>query len=216
MLYLIRIIAFTAVALLTACGGGGGPLPAAQAQPPAPLIGAFGDSLTACYMAHDGARLQLVPELCYLRELRAIGPVRTAAVGGASTADARANQLHWLEPLRLDVVVILLGTNDAVRNLPREAALANVDAIVTRWPLAKVVIVSPPRWDAASDPWMSAWSRDLSGLAQRRGAEFVDAYAASQAENWQCSIEDFHPCEQGHRRMGAMVSGAVRHALTKF
>lgn len=211
-----RALVVGLAALLLAACGGGGPLPAAQADPRPPLIGAFGDSLTACYMAHDGARNLLVPELCYLRELRAIGPVRTAAVGGASTADARANQLHWLEPLPLDVVVILLGTNDAVRNLPREASLANIAAIADRWPLAKVVIVAPPRWDAASDQWMSAWSRDLQRFANARGAQFVDAYAASQVENWQCSLEDFHPCEQGHRRMGAMVSDAIRHALAKL
>lgn len=61
-------------------------------------------------MPGDGARNRLAPELAYTAELWTIGPVVTAAVGGATTEAARANQVWWLSLLSPQVVVILLGT----------------------------------------------------------------------------------------------------------
>lgn len=210
MRYLLSLL----TALLASCGGGGdSPLNSSQAQTEArPLIVVVGDSISAAYMPGDGARNRLAPELAYTKELRAIGPVVTAAVGGATTRDALNNQTYWLAPLAPRVVVILLGTNDAVLGLSREQALANVDAIASAWPGAKVVLVSPPRWSDRADPWMAAWSQDLQRLALQRGARFVDAYRASFA-GWQCNPEDGHPCEAGHREMGRMVAAEVQASL---
>lgn len=207
------IIAALMCLALAACGGGGtSPIPEAKADVPRPLIVVVGDSISAAYMPGDGARNRLAPELAYTKELRAIGPVVTAAVGGATTRDALNNQTYWLAPLAPRVVVILLGTNDAVLGMDRAQALANVDAIAAAWPGAKVVLVSPPRWSDKADPWMSAWSQDLQRLALQRNAWFVDAYRASFA-GWQCHPEDGHPCEPGHREMGRMVASAVQSAL---
>lgn len=209
-----RLILLVLALLLAGCGGGGSPLPEAKAQAPRPLIVVVGDSISAAYMPGDGARNRLAPELAYTAELRAIGPVVTAAVGGATTEAARANQVWWLSPLSPQVVVILLGTNDAVLGLDRSAALTNVEAIADAWPSARVVLVAPPRWDAAREPWMAAWADDLKRLAQRRGAGFVDAYAASAA-GWQCHPEDHHPCADAHRELGRLVAESVRRTLTQ-
>lgn len=206
-----RLILIAAL-LLAACGGGGSPLPSAEAQAPKPLIVAIGDSITAGYMPGDGARNRLAQDLAYTAELRPLGHFVTAAVGGATTEAARLNQLWWLSPLAPDVVVVMLGTNDAVLGYSREAALANVTTIVQAWPRAKVVLISPPRWDDARDPWMAAWSSDLQRLAQSRGAQFVDGYTASLA-GWQCSAEDHHPCADAHRTLGRLVAKAVQDAL---
>lgn len=211
---MIRLI--LTLLLLAGCGGGGdSPVNSAQAQAPRPLIVVIGDSITAGYIPGDGARLRLAQDEAYTRELRALGPVITAAVGGATTQAAKVNQLQWLAPLAPDVVVILLGTNDAAQNADRAASLANVSAIAQAWPKARVVIVAPPRWDASLDPWLSAWSVELAGLAKSHRAQFVDAYAASAA-GWQCSSEDFHPCEPAHRKMGRMVSDAAQRALVEL
>lgn len=209
-----RVICIAAL-LLSACGGGGSPLSSAQAQAPKPLIVAIGDSITAGYMPGDGARNRLAQDQAYTAELRPLGQFVTAAVGGATTEAARLNQLWWLSPLSPAVVVVMLGTNDAVLGYSRETALANVTTIVQAWPRAKVVLISPPRWDDARDPWMSAWSADLQRLASASGAQFVDAYAASLAAPWQCSAEDHHPCADAHRQLGRMVATAVQAALQK-
>lgn len=207
------LVAMVLLALLAACGGGGAPLPAAQAQVPRPVIAVVGDSLSAGYMPGAGARNRLAPELAYTVELRDIGPVVTAAVGGATTQAALSNQVYWLAPVAPQVVVILLGTNDAALNLDRGRSLANVDTIAAAWPGARVVIVSPPRWDEATDPWLAAWAADLQRLALQRGAWYVDAYRAS-AIGWQCHPDDHHPCADAHRQLGRMVAGAVQSALS--
>lgn len=206
----MKALLILAALLLAACGGGGYE---AQAAPARPLFVAIGDSITAAYMPGSGARNRLAPELAYTAELRALGEVVTAAVGGSTTEAAAVNQVYWLAPLRPDVVTILLGTNDAVYSLSRPTALQNVIRIAEAWPGARVVLISPPRWSIKTDPWMTAWSRDLQQLATSRGWQFVDAYAASTAENWQCSTEDFHPCEPAHRKLGRMVSDAAKRAL---
>lgn len=208
-------LAGLSAALLSACGGGSdAPLNSSQAQVPKPLIVAVGDSLTAAYMPDGGARLVLDQARSYTAELKPLGRVVTAAVGGSTTEAARTNQLHWLAPLVPDVVVVMLGTNDAAYQLDRTASLANMDAIVTAWPKARVVIVSPPHWDTSTDPWMSGWSQDLKRLAAQRGARFVDVYAESLRRPWQCVTDDHHPCADAHREIGQMVAAAVQAALS--
>ena len=113
-----------------------------------------------------------------------------------------------LRSLPAGVLVIMLGTNDAVLQLDRTKALANVRAIADAWPKARLVLVAPPYWDAAAAPWLAAWSADLRKLAAERGARFVDAYAATRS-NWLCHPTDRHPCEAAHREIGAMVRSAA-------
>jgi hypothetical protein len=84
-----------------------------------------------------------------------------------------------------------------------------VTAIADRWPRSRLVLVSPPRWDAAADAWLDPWSADLRMLAGQRGARFVDLFAASRPA-WLCHPTDRHPCAAAHREMGAMVVAAVR------
>lgn len=179
---------------------------------PRPLIVGIGDSIMAGYMPGDGTRNHLVQAQSFLTELKAIGTVVTAAVGGASTEAAKNNQLYWLAPLRPQVVVIMLGTNDAVFQVDHAISLANVDAMIQAWPSALVVLVSPPRWDSNLDPWLSIWSNNLRAHAALRGVLFVDGFTASAA-GWQCHPEDHHPCEPGHRALGNLVANAVRNAL---
>lgn len=178
-----------------------------------PLIVGIGDSIMAGYMPGDGARNHLVQDKSFLKELKSIGAVITAAVGGATTELAKNNQLYWLAPLNPQVVVIMLGTNDAVYQIDHATSLANVDAMIQKWPSAKVVLVSPPRWDSNLDPWLLTWSNNLRAHALLRNVLFVDGFTASAA-GWQCHPEDHHPCEPGHRALGNLVASAVRNALT--
>jgi lysophospholipase L1-like esterase len=188
--------------VLAGCGGAGAAVPQQR-------IAVIGDSITAGYMPHDGVTLQLRQGLSYTADLAQAGEVVTAAVGGASTADALATQAHWLAGVDFDTLVILLGTNDAVLGRDRAQALRNVTAIADRWPRARLVLVAPPRWAAAADAWLDPWSADLRMLAGQRGARFVDLFGASRPE-WLCHPTDRHPCAAAHREMGAMVVAAVK------
>ncbi|GGA56414.1 arylesterase [Sphingomonas psychrolutea] len=106
--------------------------PAADAAPRAPLIWAFGDSLTAGYglppAAGFTARLQVA-----LRKAGVAATVRNGGVSGDTAAQARA-RLRWgLRGLGAtpDLVIVELGANDMLRGLPVPQAKANLDAILT-------------------------------------------------------------------------------------
>ncbi|MGY2736343.1 arylesterase [Sphingomonas sp. UYP23] len=104
----------------------------ATASPKAPLIWAFGDSLTAGYglqpEAGFTAKLQAA-----LRRAGIAATVRNGGVAGDTVAQARA-RLRWgLRGLGAtpDLVIVELGANDMLRGLPVAQAKANLDAILT-------------------------------------------------------------------------------------
>lgn len=160
-------------------------------------------------MPQGGAVLRLRQDLAYTADLP--GEVFTSAVGGATTEAARFTQPGWLKPIPADVLVVMLGTNDAVLGLDRAQALRNVSAIADGWPGARLVLVAPPGWDDKANPWLDAWAADLRTLAGQRGARFVDLYAASKNAQWLCHEYDRHPCASGHREMGRLVSQAIKN-----
>ncbi|WP_010163260.1 arylesterase [Sphingomonas sp. PAMC 26617] len=104
----------------------------AAASPGAPVIWAFGDSLSAGYglppAAGFPARLQDA-----LRRVGVAATVRNGGVAGDTAAQARA-RLRWgLRGLGTppDLVIVELGANDMLRGLPVAQARANLDAILT-------------------------------------------------------------------------------------
>jgi len=204
---MLRRSIYIAALLLAGCGGSPSPIPEAAAATRRPLTVVIGDSITAGYIPTAGV-LQLRQDLSYTADVAQLGDVVTAAVGGASTQAALGTQVPWLRSLPADVLVIMLGTNDAVLQLDRAKALSNVSAIADAWPKARLVLVAPPYWDAAAAPWLAAWASDLRALAAARGARFVDAYTASRSD-WLCHPTDHHPCEAAHREIGAMVRAAA-------
>lgn len=103
----------------------------AAADPRAPLIWAFGDSLTAGYGLPPAqgfpARLQ-----AELRRQGVAATVRNGGVAGDTAAQGRA-RLRWgLRGLKVrpDLVIVELGANDMLRGLPVAQAQANLDRIL--------------------------------------------------------------------------------------
>lgn len=216
------IILIAAALALSACGGGGDqPINTAQAQASQPrrVVLGIGDSIMAGYIPGDGLSQRLAQRESFMRELESLGQVVGSPVGGASTQAALTNQVTWaLTPFDPsvplappDIVVIMLGTNDAVTGVPRDVALANMRAIVARFPTSVRVIVSPPHWSEPADEWMAPWARDLQALAAATGSRYVDAYTPSLTRNWQCTINNRHPCEGAHREIGALILAALRN-----
>jgi acyl-CoA thioesterase-1 len=107
-------------------------VPTADASPRAPVIWAFGDSLSAGYglppAAGFTARLQAA-----LRRAGVAATVRNGGVAGDTAAQARA-RLRWgLRGLGTtpDLVIVELGANDMLRGLPVGQTRTNLDAILT-------------------------------------------------------------------------------------
>lgn len=218
-----RLLLLSAIAL-AGCGGSDAPVNSAhaQAQPPTPAarrVLGIGDSIMAGYIPGDGVSERLAPGESFMRELAPLGEVVSAPVGGASTDAALRNQVAWattpfdpaLPAVEPGIVVVMLGTNDAVMGVPLAISIDNVRQILERFPTSVRVLVSPPHWSEDTDPWMAAWSSGLSDLARRNGAIFVDAYTPSLARpGWQCTVNNRHPCEPAHREIGRLVAAAIQ------
>ncbi|MEG3175557.1 arylesterase [Sphingomonas sp. RB3P16] len=114
----------------------------ADASSRAPLIWAFGDSLTAGY--------GLAPELGFTAKLQAAlrkagiaATVRNGGIAGDTAAQARA-RLRWgLRGLGVtpDLVIVELGANDMLRGLPVAQARANLDAILTELQARRIPVL---------------------------------------------------------------------------
>ena len=114
----------------------------AAASPRAPLIWAFGDSLSAGYGLPPAqgftARLQAA-----LRRHGVAATVRNGGVAGDTVAQGRA-RLRWgLRGLKAtpDLVIVELGANDMLRGLPVAQARANLDAILAELTRRKIPVL---------------------------------------------------------------------------
>ncbi|MFO1117642.1 MAG: arylesterase [Beijerinckiaceae bacterium] len=92
-------------------------------------IVALGDSLTAGFGLPDSAAFPNVLQ----RRLKEKGfdvLISNAGVSGDTTAGGLA-RLEWSTPAGTDLVIVELGANDMLRNLPPSAARANLDALLS-------------------------------------------------------------------------------------
>lgn len=145
--------------LLTACqsdpskstANSGNTAPGAAAPPGAQRknIVFFGNSLTAAY--------NLSPEQGFTaliqQKIDSLGlPYRcvNAGLSGETTADG-ANRINWVLQQPVDIFVLELGGNDALRGLPLEASKKNLQAIIdqvkAKYPDCTIVIagmLAPP------------------------------------------------------------------------
>ena len=155
--FLLLLLAFGAC--WAACGtdnstasaspSGGVKTEAPKTEPGRKTIVFFGNSLTAAY--------QLAPEQGFValvqQRIDSLGlPYRcvNAGLSGETTAGGK-NRIDWVLQQPIDVFVLELGGNDALRGLPVEASAENLQAIIervkTRYPACKIVVagmLAPP------------------------------------------------------------------------
>jgi acyl-CoA thioesterase-1 len=112
-----------------------GPLLAADR----PVLGCFGDSITAGYGLPSG---QSYPDALQ-RDLDSRGyhyKVTNLGTSGATTKDAVAN-LHSVLLLHPAVVIVEFGGNDGLRGLPPEQTRRNLDQVLTALEAAHIKIL---------------------------------------------------------------------------
>ncbi|KQN92825.1 acyl-CoA thioesterase [Sphingomonas sp. Leaf231] len=189
----------------------------AAAAPRAPLIWAFGDSLTAGYGLPPAqgfpARLQ-----AELRRQGVAATVRNGGVAGDTAAQGRA-RLRWgLRGLKAvpDLVIVELGANDMLRGLPPAQARANLDSILTELRARNIPVLLAGMRAA---PNMGAdYARAFEGmypaLARKHGVAlypfFLDG-VAGQRDLFQG--DGLHPNARGVDIVVRRIAPAARRAL---
>jgi acyl-CoA thioesterase I len=187
------------------------------ASPQAPLIWAFGDSLSAGY--------GLPPEAGFTTKLQAAlrragvaATVRNGGVAGDTAAQARA-RLRWgLRGLGAtpDLVIVELGANDMLRGLPVAQAKANLDAILTELQARHIrVLLAGMR---AAPNLGRDYGRAFDGVypalakahAIPRYPFFLDGVAGNRAL---LQADGMHPNARGVDILVAQMLPSVRSAL---
>lgn len=137
--------------------------------------------------------------------------------------------------LPLDLVILMLGSNDVASDQHRSTREIGEDAaqmirkvrgiqggVATAYPAPQVLLVAPPalgdmtrtpigaRFDAASVAKSRALAAVLRGVAAREGAAFLDA--RSVADHFG-GIDGIHLSADQHRALGKALAGQVRALL---
>lgn len=183
----------------------------------APLVWAFGDSLSAGYglPPADGftAKLQAA-----LRKAGIAATVRNGGVAGDTAAQARA-RLRWgLRGLGAtpDLVIVELGANDMLRGLPPAQARANLDAILTELRNRRIpVLLAGMRAAPNLGPdYVRAFEAMYPDLAKVHRVPLYPFFLEGVAAQRRLLQGDgLHPNAQGVDIIVARILPAVRQAL---
>ena len=206
---------FIRFALLAATAGLIAPL-AHAADPPKVLV--VGDSLSAEYgLARGTGWVALLTQKLQADKVPA--QVVNASISGDTTAGGRARLPALLKTHQPQVVVIELGSNDALRGLSLQASQANLTAMTqaAQQAGAKVLLIGmqmPPNYGAAygkqfSDLFAKVARADNAALVPfmlKGVADRADALKLFQADR-------IHPTAEAHPTILANIWPALRKLL---
>lgn len=223
----MKRVLFAAVlaAFLGACGGDSAKTPATKTvgkaeQKPLPVskkaIVFFGNSLTAAY--------QLSPEQGFpaliQKKIDALNLAYTcinAGLSGETTADG-ANRIDWVLRQPMDVFVLELGGNDALRGLPIAESIKNLQTILDKVkaarPNCKIVVagmLAPPNLGKA---YADAFRTMYPLLAKKNGALLIPFLLDGVGGIPDLNLEDgIHPNVEGHKIVAETVWNVLKDAL---
>ena len=218
-------------------------------MPDARRILAYGDSLTWGWVPIQ----EVVPTTRYPFQERYTGflaeelgegyEIVEEGLSGRTTSaddpiDPRLNGAAYLPAalashLPLDLVIIMLGTNDTKQYFHREpfdiatgmanlmvAVLQSAGGVGTAYPAPRTLVVCPPPLGDITDPWHAelfaggkAKSQQLAPLyaavAKTFGAEFFDGGSVTSTDG----VDGIHFTVDNTRALGQGVAGKVREIL---
>jgi len=207
-----RPLRYVLAALLVHAGAGARPAPDR-----APLVWAFGDSLTAGYGLPPGqgftAQLQAA-----LRRAGIAAIVRNGGVSGDTARQGRARLLWGLRglPRAPDLAVVELGANDMLRGLPVGQTEAELDRILTELKRRNIPVLltgmrAAPNMGA---DYAARFEAIYPRLAHKHGVPLYPFFLEGSAGNRALTQGDgLHPNARGVAAVVARILPAVRRAL---
>jgi acyl-CoA thioesterase I len=193
--------------------------PTATGAAPAPVrktIVFFGNSLTAAY--------NLSPEQGFTaliqRKIDSLGMAYTcvnAGLSGETTADGK-NRIEWVLQQPIDVFVLELGGNDALRGLPVEASKTNLQAILDqvkqKYPQCKLVLAgmqAPPNLGAK---YTTAFKNMYPELAKTNQTALIPFLLEGVGGIPELNLEDgIHPNVAGQKIVAETVWNVLKTVL---
>ncbi len=209
MLHRLVLFAFLLLAACqSACRHGGSSAPSAgeqtseKAAVPRKVILFFGNSLTAAYgLAPEEGFVALIQQ-----KIDSLGLPYTcvnAGNSGETTAGGRS-RVGWVLSQPVDIFVLELGGNDALRGLPLASSRENLQAIIdqvrAKYPSCRIVIagmLAPPNLGPTYTQTFAQMYRDLAAENQAALIPFLLEGVGGEPE---LNLPDgIHPNAAGHR-----------------
>jgi acyl-CoA thioesterase-1 len=223
----VKEISVKIASLITHCALvatiGSFPLQSAQAAshhaPKVITILALGDSLT------DGfglSRKEAYPALI-AEKMRAANyqfEVINAGSSGDTTADGLRRLPSLLHRKRLDVLILALGINDALRGVPVEEMRSNLQAIIDqtrlRYPAVSLVIAGMQFPIATGNGYVRAFEEMFGALAEKNHAALIPYLLEGVGGNPELNQPDLlHPNAAGQRILAENVWRVLEPILRK-
>ena len=179
-----------------------------RASPEPSVVVCLGDSLTAGYGLDQA---QAYPALLQKRidDLGWKFKVVNAGLSGDTTAGG-LRRLDWVLKRRIDVLILALGGNDALRGIPLETTRQNLDQILIRTraknPDTQLILAGmliPPNWGRE---YFNGFRAIFPELAKKHKAGLIPFLLEGVGGKPNLNFPDgIHPTAEGHRVVAANV-----------
>jgi acyl-CoA thioesterase-1 len=172
------------------------------------IVVCLGDSLTAGYGLDQA---QAFPALLQ-KNIDGLGwnfKVVNAGLSGETTAGG-LRRLDWVLKRRIDVLILALGGNDALRGIPLETTHENLDQILTRTraknPDVHLVVAGmliPPNWGRE---YFNGFRAIFPQLAKKHQAGLIPFLLEGVGGKPELNFPDgIHPTAEGHKIVASNV-----------
>jgi acyl-CoA thioesterase-1 len=172
-----------------------------------PTIVAFGDSLISGQGAStEGGFVSMVSS--------GLGvPIENLGKGGDTTENAKT-RVASAAAKKPDIVIVLLGGNDALRRVSSDTTEQNLDSIVTSFKNegSEVVLLGVLGGLPFQDPYPAMFDR----LAKKHDTVYVSNVLSGLIGKQEYMSDSIHPNEAGHTRIAARVLPAVEEACGRL
>ena len=199
-----------AAAILLVCTG-------ARAESPARTILCLGDSLTAGYgLSADEAWPALVQRR--MEEAGIAGEVVNAGVSGDTTAGG-LRRIDWVLNRPVDVLVIALGGNDALRGLATGEMERNLQRIIDRarelHPNVRILLAGMLAPRNLGEDYTRAFDAVIPRVAEKNQIALWPFILEGVGGVPELNLDDgIHPNAEGHRRIAEQAWVHLRPILT--
>lgn len=212
----VRILLVVVCLALAACGArepapaAGAPTPGAATMNGAPTLVMLGDSLTAGFELDPSQALPEAVGRALAKQGVAVKMIN-AGVSGATTADGLASYDFSVAGQHPDLLVVALGANDFLQNLPPETPQQNLSSIIAKAKGARLPVallgVSIPQTVARVDTREAAYAKLWPDLAQSEGIPLLaDMLAPVHGKPELLLPDGLHPTARGVETMADPIA----------
>lgn len=176
----------------------------------------FGDSLTAGYgLSTAQAFPAIVQEV--LNENGFDYEVVNAGLSGETTAGG-LSRIDWILQKEVDIFILELGANDALRGLPLDQTMINLQSIIdkvkAKYPNVKIVIagmMAPPN---LGNDYTSEFRNIFRNVAAQNNAALIPFLLSGVAGDATLNLPDgIHPNIEGHKIVANNVIQVLNYIL---